>query len=48
MKYSSKYTASGEKVELTGKTRDLGHGEQWEVIYADGSTGWEHYEDLLD
>lgn len=44
----TKYTTSGEKVTLTGKTRDLGHGEQCEVVYADGSQGWEHSEDLFD
>jgi hypothetical protein len=43
----TKYTISGEKITLTGKTRNLGHGEQAEVIYSDGSTGWEHIEDLI-
>lgn len=43
-----RYTLSGESVTLTNETRDLGHGEQIKVIYADGSTGWEHVSDLLD
>jgi len=38
------YTNSGEKVTLTGITR----GDQVEVIYSDGSDGWEHLSDLLD
>ena len=44
----NKFTASGEKVTLTGKSRDLGHGKQLEVIYSDDSQGWEHESDLLD
>ena len=43
-----RFTTSGEKVELTGGSRDLGHGEQLEVIYSDKSKGWEHKEDLLN
>ena len=43
-----KFTQSGERVELTGNTRNQGHGEQVEVIYSDGSKGWEHLEDLND
>ena len=43
-----KFTQSGEKVFVTDKTRNLGHGEQVKVKYCDGSTGWEHIEDLLD
>jgi hypothetical protein len=39
-------TQSGEKVKVTKKTRDLGHGKQAEVIYSDKSRGWEHIEDL--
>jgi len=39
---------NGEMVEVTDNTRDLGHGEQVEVIYQDGSIGWEHIEDLQD
>lgn len=39
---------NGEKVTLTGNFRDLGHGRQLEVIYSDGSKGYEHYEDLED
>jgi hypothetical protein len=42
------YTNSGEKVEVTEKTRDLGHGKQAYVIYSDGSEGWEHLENLQD
>lgn len=37
---------NGEKVTLTGNFRDLGHGKQLEVIYTDGSKGFEHYGDL--
>lgn len=37
---------NGEVVKLTGKTRNLGHGVQCEVIYQDESTGFEHEEDL--
>lgn len=36
----------GEKVTVTEETRNLGHGEQVKVIYADGSEGFEHIEDL--
>lgn len=39
---------NGEKVTLTGNIRDLGHGKQLEVIYSDGSKGFEHYEDIED
>ena len=44
----TQFTNSGEKVQVTGNTRNLGHGEQVEVIYSDGSKGWEHIEDLQD
>ena len=40
------FTSSGERVRLTGVFRDLGMGEQLEVIYSDGSKGFEHEEDL--
>ena len=43
-----KFLASGEAVQLTEETRDLGHGTQVKVIYSDGSEGWEHPEDLID
>lgn len=33
-------------LELTGKTRNLGHGIQCEVKYEDESTGFEHIEDF--
>lgn len=36
----------GEEVVPTGKTRNFGHGWQIEVLYTDGSKGWEHFEDL--
>ena len=39
---------NGERVVLTNNTRDLGHGVQIEVIYQDGTKGWEHEEDLID
>lgn len=42
------HIASGEKVQVTGETRNLGHGEQVKVIYSDGSGGWEHLDDLQD
>ena len=45
---NTKYTQSGEKVELTGNTQNLGHGNQLEVIYSDGSYGYEHSSDLID
>lgn len=48
MKTKQKFTTSGEKVTLTGNERDLGHGKQLEVVYSDGSKGWEHEQDLLD
>lgn len=44
----TKYTNSGEKVQVTEEKRDRGHGEQVKVIYSDGSEGWEHLEDLQD
>lgn len=37
-------TQSGEKVVLTGEFRDLGHGHELEVTYADGSKGFEGWE----
>jgi hypothetical protein len=40
------FTTSGEKVQVLENTRDLGHGEQVNVIYSDGSEGWEHIEDI--
>lgn len=39
---------NGERVTLTKNERDLGYGKQIEVIYSDGSKGWEHEEDLID
>ena len=45
---TTKFTQSGEKVQLTENTRNVGHGNQVEVIYSDGSTGWEHVADLID
>lgn len=42
------YTNSGEKVQVTDETRNLGHGEQVKVIYSDNSEGWEHIEDLQE
>jgi len=36
----------GEEVIPTGKTRNLGHGWQIEVTYTDGSTGYEHFQDV--
>ena len=39
---------NGEMVTPTKETRDLGHGKQVKVVYSDGSTGWEHVEDLMD
>lgn len=39
-------TTNGEVVTLTSEKRDIGHGLQLEVIYSDGSKGWEHQEDL--
>lgn len=44
----SMYISSGEKAQVTDETRDLGHGKQVKVIYADGSEGWEHLEDIQD
>lgn len=44
----TKYTNSGEQVQVTEEKRNLGHGEQVRVIYSDESEGWEHIEDLLD
>lgn len=43
------YISSGERVTvLTSNTRNLGYGSiQFEVIYSDGSHGWEHPIDLL-
>lgn len=41
-------TFGGERVLLTDNTRDVGHGLQIEVVYQDGSKGWEHDEDLID
>lgn len=40
------FTQSGEKVIVTGETRNIGHGTQAQVIYSDGTCGWEHIEDL--
>jgi hypothetical protein len=40
--------SNGEVVIVTEKTRNLGHGEQVEVIYSDSTKGWEHIEDLID
>jgi hypothetical protein len=40
---------NGERVTLKGSQgnyRDLGHGHQLEVFYSDGSTGFEHWEDI--
>jgi len=42
------YKTTGERVVLTGESRNVGHGEQIEVAYSDGSTGWEHEADLID
>lgn len=39
---------NGERVTLTKNTRNLGHGVQIEVVYQDGTSGWEHEEDLID
>lgn len=39
---------NGESVTLTGRTRDLGHGKQLEVIYSDGSLGFEHVDNFVD
>ncbi len=39
---------NGERVLLTDNTRNLGHGLQIEVLYSDGSKGWEHEDDLID
>ena len=39
---------NGESVLLTDNTRDLVHGVQIEVIYQDGSKGWEYNEDLIN
>lgn len=41
------YTLNGENVSFTGQTRNQGHGWQVEVQYGDGSTGWEHFQDIL-
>ena len=40
------YTNSGEKVVVTDKIVNFGHGDQVDVIYSDGSKGLEHVEDL--
>jgi hypothetical protein len=40
--------SNGETVTVTENTRNLGHGEQVEVIYSDSTKGWEHIEDLID
>lgn len=37
---------NSDTVTPTGKTRDIGHGQQLEVTYSDGSSGWEHYQDV--
>lgn len=42
------YIQGGEKVFLTEEKRDLGHGEQTKVFYADGSIGWYHTTDIED
>lgn len=42
-----KFTTTGEKITLTGETRNLGHGQQVQVICSDNSTGWEHIDDLV-
>ena len=42
-----RFTTSGEKVRVTKETKDFGHGIQVQVIYSDGSCGWEHPEDLI-
>ena len=39
---------NGEMVTVTDEKRNLGHGKQVKVVYSDGSTGWEHVEDLID
>lgn len=43
------YIPSGERVTvITSNTRELGYGLlQFEVIYTDGSHGWEYPIDLL-
>ncbi len=38
---------NGEIVTVTENTRNLGYGEQVEVIYSDNSKGWEHIKDLI-
>lgn len=48
MSKETRFCRHAERVELTGGERDLGMGKQLEVIYTDGSTGWEHVEDLED
>lgn len=40
------YTNSGEKVQVTEDSRNLGHGKQVKVIYSDDSEGWEYLDDL--
>ena len=46
MKNLKGITQSGEIVSLTGEFRNLGHGHQLEVVYQDGSKGFEHWEDI--
>lgn len=48
MTMKTAHIQSGEKVTVTEETRNLGHREQVKVVYADGSEGWEHPEDLFD
>lgn len=48
MKATYKYTQSGERVLVTERRRNAGHGDQVEVVYSDGSTGWEHLKDLQE
>jgi len=43
----TKFTTSGEKVRVMTRNRNLGHGVQVKVIYADGSEGLEHLESLI-
>lgn len=42
------FVPNGEIVTLTNNSRNLGHGEQVEVICQDGTNIWVHIEDLID
>lgn len=41
------FLASGEYVRVTGITREHGHGIEYQVIYADGTVGYEGSSNIL-